>query len=301
MNENKIMKNEMNKLINETWYKRLVDDCKAIITEAVFTSRWALVEGYWQLGERVRKDENWTKYSKGTYTSLQGLAKNLGISERILYYALQFYDKYPELNNVPEGKNITWNKIITKYLPEKPKEIIPFPEGKYSIIYADPPWKYYEGGHKNQSRYYNTMTIDEICNLPVKDLTADNCILFLWVTFPILPDCFKVIESWGFKYSTCGFVWIKSKQDRTGFAFGLGSWTRSNAELCLIATKGSIERKDASISQIIYEPLEEHSKKPNIVRDKIIQLVGDLPRIELFAKGKLSNGWDGWGQEFERI
>ena len=139
MNENKIMKNEMNKLINETWYKRLVDDCKAIITEAVFTSRWALVEGYWQLGERVRKDENWTKYSKGTYTSLQGLAKNLGISERIvtdlnyqkyakgnessltglsgnigigyrdLYRAIQFYNKYPELNNVPD-----WNIMLLK-------------------------------------------------------------------------------------------------------------------------------------------------------------------------------------------
>lgn len=100
------------------WYESLVDDCRAIITEAIFASRWALVEGYHQLGGRIREDENWKKYSKGAYTSLQGLAKNINISERTLYYAMQFYDKYPSLNNIPEGKNISWYKIITKYLPE---------------------------------------------------------------------------------------------------------------------------------------------------------------------------------------
>ncbi|MBA7576415.1 hypothetical protein ES695_21330 [Candidatus Atribacteria bacterium 1244-E10-H5-B2] len=100
------------------WYESLVDDCKSIITEAVFVSRWALVEGYHQLGERVRTDLHFKEYAKGTKTSVQDLARNIGISERTLYYSMAFYDKYPSLNNVPEGKNISWNKIITRYLPE---------------------------------------------------------------------------------------------------------------------------------------------------------------------------------------
>jgi len=101
----------------ERWYTQLVDDGRDIITEAVFTSRWALVEGYWYLGERVGTDVNYQEYAKGNKTSVQDLARNIGISERTLYYAIQFYGKYPQLDTVPEGKNISWNKIITKYLP----------------------------------------------------------------------------------------------------------------------------------------------------------------------------------------
>jgi len=94
---------------------------------------------------------------------------------------------------------------------------------KYSIIYADPPWKYFESGNHNQSLHYNTMTIEEIKNLPVKELSKEDCILFLWVTFPILKDAFEVIESWGFSYSTCGFNWIKKNKRGEGWFFGLGS------------------------------------------------------------------------------
>ncbi|MCL5433324.1 MAG: MT-A70 family methyltransferase [Patescibacteria group bacterium] len=167
------------------------------------------------------------------------------------------------------------------------------------MIYADPPWGYYEGGYKNQSQHYDTYTPEELRQMPIADLMADNCILFLWVTFPILDQVFDLIKWWGFEYSTVGFVWVKSKQDGTGFAYGLGNWTRANAELCLIATKGSIPRQDASISQIIYEPLREHSRKPAIVREKIVQLVGDLPRIELFARETI-DGWDIQGNEVNK-
>jgi ParB/RepB/Spo0J family partition protein len=173
---------------------------------------------------------------------------------------------------------------------------IPLPPGKYNIIYADPPWQYWEGGEKNQSKHYPTMTIEEIKNLPVQDLSADNCILFLWATSPMLPEAIEVMKAWGFSYSTVGFVWVKSLKDGTGFAFGLGQWTRTNAEYCLIGTKGHIERKDASIPQIVYAPREEHSKKPDIVRNLIVKLVGDLPRIELFARQK-TEGWAVWGNE----
>jgi N6-adenosine-specific RNA methylase IME4 len=140
------------------------------------------------------------------------------------------------------------------------------------------------------------MELDDICKLPIKNIADDNCILFLWVTYPMLEDCFKVINAWGFKYSTCGFVWIKENIVADTPFFGLGNYTRANSELCLIATKGHIERIDASISQVIQSKREEHSKKPEVVRELICKLVGKLPRIELFARQK-SEGWDRWGNE----
>ena len=109
------------RLEQEEWYQALVEECRAIITEAIFTSRWALVEGHWNLGKRVREDKQVKKYAKGSKTFVQDLARKLNISERTLYYSLQAYDKYSDLNKIPEGKNISWNKIITKYLP-LPKE-----------------------------------------------------------------------------------------------------------------------------------------------------------------------------------
>ena len=170
------------------------------------------------------------------------------------------------------------------------------PAKKYNIIYADPAWQYFESGNKNQSNHYKTMTMDDICNLPIKNIVDENCILFLWVTFPILQDCFKVIESWGFKYSTCGFNWIKKNKNQDTNFFGCGAWTRANSELCLIATKGSILRLDNTISQVIETPIEGHSKKPEIVRELITKLVGELPRIELFCRYP-KDGWDCWGNE----
>lgn len=167
---------------------------------------------------------------------------------------------------------------------------------KYNIIYADPPWRYWESGNKNQALHYTTMSIDEICDLPVKDIADENCVLFLWVTYPILQEAFKVIEAWGFTYSTCAFVWVKkNKQKDTPFV-GCGAWTRANSELCLLATKGNIMRLDASISQVVESPIEEHSKKPDVVRELITKLVGELPRVELFCRNP-ADGWDVWGNE----
>jgi len=186
--------------------------------------------------------------------------------------------------------------------------MIPFPNKKYQIIYADPAWRYWEGGDKNQSNHYKTMTIEEIKQLPIKNITDENCILFLWITFPILDKAFEVINAWGFNYSTCGFVWVKGKknfnnnqlsflpQDSLEDFFGCGGWTRANAEICLIAKKGVIKRKSKSVRQIIYSPVRKHSQKPIETRKRIVELVGDLPRIELFARQK-TEGWDVWGNE----
>lgn len=168
---------------------------------------------------------------------------------------------------------------------------------KYDIIYADPPWRYNNrrcnGACEN---YYETMKIKDICDLPVKNLCSDNCVMFLWTTYPMLQEAFKLIESWGFKYKTIGFQWIKQNKSGNGYFFGLGRWTRGNSECCLIATKGKPKRINNSVSQLIVSPIQSHSKKPDETREKIVELMGDLSRIELFAR-QSTKGWDVWGNE----
>ena len=186
---------------------------------------------------------------------------------------------------------------------------------KYKIIYADPAWNYNsrmalgKGAAKSSAEdYYNVMSIEDIMALPIKEISAKDCILFIWVTMPKLNEVFKVINAWGFEYKTCGFVWVKRNKvfsdernkNRNGIDdfMGQGRWVRQNAELCLIATKGKPKRISAKVRQIIYQPIQEHSKKPNEVRERIVELIGDLPRIELFSRQE-TEGWDIWGNEVE--
>ena len=117
------MKNEIIEIKKDEWYQELVEEGKAIMTEAVFTSRWALVEGYWNLGKLIRDEKHLKKWAqKEAGAVLQGLAKDLGIPMRTLHYALKSYDKYPKTSQIPEGKNITWNKLTTKYLTGRKSE-----------------------------------------------------------------------------------------------------------------------------------------------------------------------------------
>ena len=171
------------------------------------------------------------------------------------------------------------------------------PNKRYSIIYADPAWSY-QGKMMNSSvtDHYNVMSIDDICNLPVNDIAAENSILFMWVTLPKLNEFMKVVSAWGFEYKTTAFVWVKKNKKADSFFMGLGRWTRANPEICVLATKGKIERKSKSIRQLQVFPLDKHSKKPDQFRDLIVELCGDLPRIELFARQK-TPGWDVWGNE----
>ena len=171
---------------------------------------------------------------------------------------------------------------------------------KYSIIYADPPWHYKwgegkDGGHFAPEKHYRTMTVDEICALPVKRLAARNCALLLWTTMPCLPDAIRVMQAWGFKYKTCAFTWIKIRKDGVPLA-GMGSYTKCNAELCLLGMRGHIKSADKTVRQIIMAQRQGHSVKPFEVRDRIVKLFGDLPRVELFARQQV-DGWDCWGDE----
>jgi len=177
--------------------------------------------------------------------------------------------------------------------------MIPFPKKKYNIIYADPAWYFKSWSRKGEKRnailHYDCMSINDICNLPIRDISKDDCILFIWVIDPMLPDALQVIKSWGFKYKTVAFTWVK-KNKLEGYFTGLGYWTRANPEMCLLATKGKPKRISKSVRQLVIDIRKEHSRKPDIIRNKIIELCGDLPRIELFARQKV-DGWDCWGNE----
>lgn len=170
---------------------------------------------------------------------------------------------------------------------------------KYNIIYADPPWSYKDKalkGNRGACCKYDVMKIEDICKLPIDRISDKDCILFMWVTMPKLNECFEVIKSWGFEYKTCAFSWIKKNKKSDSLFWGMGRWTRANAELCLLATKGAPKRKSAKVHSVIISKIREHSRKPDETRDRIVELCGDIPRIELFARQQVE-GWDCWGNE----
>ena len=179
--------------------------------------------------------------------------------------------------------------------------MIPFPNKKYNIIYADPPWSYkvWSGKGKTAENHYRTMKPEDIYALPVSQIADDNCVLFLWVTMPTLPQGIETIKRWGFKYKTCAFTWVKQNKKSDSLFWGLGYWTRANTELCLLATKGKPQRLSRSVHSVIMSPIREHSRKPDEARERIVQLCGDSPRIELFARQK-ADGWDSWGNELDK-
>jgi site-specific DNA-methyltransferase (adenine-specific) len=176
----------------------------------------------------------------------------------------------------------------------------------YNIIYADPPWHFgskqvqkYQGKRFESidKREYNTMSVKDICNLPVQNITSKDCALFLWVTDAHLKEGLEVISSWGFKYITIIFVWSKKTSNEKQVAT-LGPWVMKNCEICLFATKGKMlqYKKVNNLYQLVEAERTKHSKKPDEVRRRIEILFGDIPRIELFAREK-TEGWDVWGNE----
>jgi N6-adenosine-specific RNA methylase IME4 len=178
--------------------------------------------------------------------------------------------------------------------------LIPFPNKKYNIIYCDPAWyfkAYSDKGNKRSAvQHYNCMSINDIYDLPVNTICSNDCILFIWVIDPMLPEAMEVIKRWGFKYKTVAFTWVKENKKSEGYFTGLGYWTRANPEMCLLATKGKPKRLSKAVKQLIISKRQEHSKKPDEIRNRIIQLCGDLPKIELFARQRVK-GWDCWGNQ----
>lgn len=186
----------------------------------------------------------------------------------------------------------------------------------YRAILADPPWVFNSlwGGRPEKignnypsraiERHYDLMEDGDIGKLPVAELAADDCVLFMWTCWPVLQRSFAVLDAWGFTYKTCAFSWMKADPYRL-FALeediymGLGYWTRANTEPCLLATRGKPKRRSAGVRQGILSPRREHSRKPDEIYDRIEALV-DGPYLELFARTQRP-GWDCWGNETDKF
>ena len=175
---------------------------------------------------------------------------------------------------------------------------------KYKIILSDPPWSYRvwskkTGLGRSAESHYKTMSKKDLQDLPIHKITDKDAILFLWVTAPCLLEGIELINKWGFQYKTIGFTWVKRNKKANTWFWGMGYYTRANTELCLLATKGkTLKRISKSVHQVIDSRVMEHSQKPNEVRERIVKLFGDLPRIELFAREK-TEGWDAIGFDID--
>lgn len=165
---------------------------------------------------------------------------------------------------------------------------------KYQIIYADPPWRYEFSPSKSRDieNKYPTMDLKDICSLPVAKVSDENCVLYLWATAPKLLEALSVMDSWGFIYRTC-MIWDKE-------IIGMGRWFRGQHELVLVGLKGKIHTPPPPqrISSVYKEKRTRHSKKPDYIRNKILEWYPDKNKIELFARQK-AEGWDVWGNEVE--
>ena len=173
-----------------------------------------------------------------------------------------------------------------------------WPKKKYSIVYADPPWSYNDkalAGNRGAICKYPVMEFGKLASLQVGRISERDSVLFMWATMPKLQEALWLIEKWGFTYKTNAFTWVK-KYPSGGNFLGMGRWTRANAELCLLGTRGKLNRVNAGVISIVETPIGKHSEKPNEVRKRIVDLCGDLPRIELFARQQFE-GWDVWGNE----
>ena len=174
------------------------------------------------------------------------------------------------------------------------------PDKKYDIIYADPPWDYggqtqYNGSKpwytNSVEEHYPTMKINDLKDLDVASLAADDCLLFLWATSPHLSHAIEVAKIWGFDWATVAFVWHKQRPNA-------GFYTMSECELCLVFKKGRIPKPRGSRNtrQFLSEKLGQHSAKPEEVRKRIDAMFPTQSKIELFAR-KRTDGWDTWGDE----
>lgn len=230
------------------------------------------------------------------------LAKAAGVSHDSLHRVEMLIVQAPEelKEKLAKGEvsiNAAYNKIKSEVRRQKVRETIedmPLPEQKYRVVYADPPWQYGNKGlddYGHAERHYPTMSVEELCALPVKDMAAQDAVLFLWVTSPFLCECFKVISSWGFTYKT-SIVWDKVKHN-------FGYYCSVRHELLLIATRGSClpDTKELTDSVVSIER-SEHSEKPAYFRDLIVRLYTTGRRVELFSRAKV-DGFDGWGNQLK--
>jgi N6-adenosine-specific RNA methylase IME4 len=175
----------------------------------------------------------------------------------------------------------------------------PLPKGKFGVIYADPNWLFETysaaGEGKSPQRHYRCLPDSDLHSLPVASVAAENCALFLWVTWPKIESALRLIREWGFVYSGLAFDWVKFNPVTEKFAFGGGYGTRKNPEPCLLARRGWPERRSRSERDLIFAPRREHSRKPDEAYERMERLYAG-PYLELFARARRP-GWEAWGNE----
>ena len=172
-----------------------------------------------------------------------------------------------------------------------------FPK-KYGVIIADPPWPYQNFSNRKQgaaSAAYNLMSMDELIQMPVDKLALDNCILFLWGTWPKLPEAIDVVRAWGFEYVT-GLPWVKLNKNGHSIYYGVGFWVRGCSEYVVIARRGNVSPPRLEGFLGLMSPNLYHSRKPDSIHDLAETLSG--PYLELFAR-RTRSGWDVFGNEIE--
>ena len=200
---------------------------------------------------------------------------------------------------------------------------------KYGGILMDPPWRFKTFSAKGRGRcpdgpvtrneqrqntperHYKTMALDDIRALPVADLAAKDCLLFLWAVDPMIPEAIDLGRHFGFTYKTVAFYWAKLRREGSTrhllrdepahklFPMGTGYWTRANPETCLLFAKGKPRRLSAGVRKLIVAPRREHSRKPDEIYERIEALVGG-PYLEMFARQR-REGWDSWGNEVDKF
>ena len=200
-----------------------------------------------------------------------------------------------EIMDIVEEKHLTI-KDIRELVKESKKLPTPeLPKDKFDLIYADPPWEYGQEQHGKEKQetvletHYPTMPTEEICQLPIKDLSADNAVLFIWTTSPKIFEAKQVIDAWGFEYKS-SMIWDKVKHN-------VGYYVSVRHEFLLIATKGSfLPTSGKLIDSVQTIERTEHSKKPQRFREIIEEMYPDTKKIELFAR-TVPDGWTAWGNE----
>jgi len=171
---------------------------------------------------------------------------------------------------------------------------------KFKVIYSDPPWGYTDkchAGKRGAGYKYKTMDMSDIRALNVRGLADEDGALFLWSTMPMIPEAIKVISAWGFSYKTVALTWIKRTKNWKLF-WGMGSFSRANPEVCLLGVRGKPKRMSKSVHSVVEARVREHSRKPDEVRERIVELMGDVSRLEMFAREKVE-GWSVWGDEVD--
>ncbi|MDN3707263.1 MT-A70 family methyltransferase [Myroides ceti] len=181
----------------------------------------------------------------------------------------------------------------------------------YDVIYADPPWHFKvwskKGAGRSAESHYPTQSPEFLKEMNIQAIAKPDCVLLMWTTFPCLEQALELGKAWGFTYKTVAFTWIKTNKNNDRIFTGMGYYTRANAEIVLLFTKGKpLVRHAKDVPQVLVSPRSRHSEKPDEIRKRIVRLFGEVDRVELFARqspaednNNTFEGWDVFGNEVD--